>query len=1043
MKNKMANKLLAILLSAAMAVTVLPQTSAFATEAGESEIAVEEIEVTDLSEQTGEDSADVEGETEEDAEIEAEKTESVPGDSRETAIEVKEDEKKTVRLIEYIDDEVGFAEGCFLYLKVIPQKTGVYEISFDGNEEYIDCCIVHSFPENKFIALAGQPVYIDFFDEDGKEPQDFNITVTCTEEWGKADGITVGKEETKITLVMNKIYPITFKEYGNYNLTATSGSYTIYRLSSSGLFDTYYTGRTSVSLNQGDTYYFYSKEGAEASIVGSDVGSLQVGENVTEYETIYSFTAPEAGTYAFCGFKKINSEINDYTKGFVTSLSKDEILYVKGCPYSYGDLGTDTYETKSYICKVQDTVTALGNVTLEGTKWKQLCYQNTSDKNITLFLSEGFDSVNVDGIIGLYNASTGWSVDTISYKNIITCQPGEKLYIFIQNNADTDSTVCVRKLVEDNENNLTEKSATFSQTDSAAVKYGNLSAINALDKEMELKVNNSTDYTRYILGAVNPDGIIEWGISRSITNNTIRLNDQYDYIAIYEDIIGSGSSSYSISVSEVAYQTLDLGKQNEVARNGNYQIKLNLGADSAWYRLKVESGFVSLEGEDAVWIISSEDKPELYYCWRDTEEAIYLEKGKTYIFNWYLENNGIISFTQLDTAENTYSKFKEEISVSLTQDRNTVFLFFTPKEDAFVELYKVSDSIKDATIQIYEKNDYYFRNPVQIMQSGKEYLIKVNKYTTTDLTGSFQLTNNTVELSKIQTFQNEVAKIGSADQVTLESRTAIESARAAYDKLSTAAKKAVVKEQEILQVAEEKYAKLVAEKAEADKVAEEVAKKAAEEAAKKAAAEEAKKAAEEAAKKAAAEAAKKEAVGAENVVGDATYVVAENQTVIYKAPVKKDVTSVKIPETIKINDKDFTVTEIAAGAFKNNKKLTKVTISKNIKVIGKNAFYGCSALKSVTIGSKVTTIGDGAFQGCSKLTKVTIPAKVTKIGKKVFYNCKKLKTITIKTSSLKSVGKSAFKKIAKKASIKVPKKKLTAYKKLLKGKTEADTKIKK
>ncbi len=75
-----------------------------------------------------------------------------------------------------------------------------------------------------------------------------------------------------------------------------------------------------------------------------------------------------------------------------------------------------------------------------------------------------------------------------------------------------------------------------------------------------------------------------------------------------------------------------------------------------------------------------------------------------------------------------------------------------------------------------------------------------------------------------------------------------------------------------------------------------------------------------------------------------------------------------------------------------------------------------------------------AFEDCPKLTKVTLGKNVEKIGKNAFKGCKKLKAITINSSELESVGKNAFKGIYKKAKIKVPKKKLSAYKKLLKNK---------
>lgn len=107
--------------------------------------------------------------------------------------------------------------------------------------------------------------------------------------------------------------------------------------------------------------------------------------------------------------------------------------------------------------------------------------------------------------------------------------------------------------------------------------------------------------------------------------------------------------------------------------------------------------------------------------------------------------------------------------------------------------------------------------------------------------------------------------------------------------------------------------------------------------------------------------------------------------------------SYMIPDVIFINNREYKVTEIAPNAFKNSKKLKSVTIGKNIKRIGKNAFYGC----------------------------------------------KNLKKITVKSNVLKSVGKNAIKGTNKKLTIKVPKKKLSVYKKILKKKGNRKVKIKK
>ena len=145
---------------------------------------------------------------------------------------------------------------------------------------------------------------------------------------------------------------------------------------------------------------------------------------------------------------------------------------------------------------------------------------------------------------------------------------------------------------------------------------------------------------------------------------------------------------------------------------------------------------------------------------------------------------------------------------------------------------------------------------------------------------------------------------------------------------------------------------------------------------------------------------------------------------------------VVIPDTITIDGRVYTITAVGKNAFKGNTKITSVKMGNKVKSIGTNAFYGCKELKSVTIGKNVTTIGDKAFYNCAKLAAITIPSKVNKIGKQAFYKCSKLKKITIKSTRLtkKNVGSKAFGKVYSKVNVKVPKKKVKAYKSLLKSK---------
>lgn len=136
----------------------------------------------------------------------------------------------------------------------------------------------------------------------------------------------------------------------------------------------------------------------------------------------------------------------------------------------------------------------------------------------------------------------------------------------------------------------------------------------------------------------------------------------------------------------------------------------------------------------------------------------------------------------------------------------------------------------------------------------------------------------------------------------------------------------------------------------------------------------------------------------------------KNKTAEYIRTTKKNAANISIPSVVKLRGKNFKVTSIGKNAFKNNRKLKKVSMGKNVKKIGTHAFSGCKNLRKVTISKSVTAIGANAFKGCSALVMVTIPAKVKKIGTKAFYRCKNLRYIMVKTKKLTqgSVGKNAF-----------------------------------
>ncbi len=108
-------------------------------------------------------------------------------------------------------------------------------------------------------------------------------------------------------------------------------------------------------------------------------------------------------------------------------------------------------------------------------------------------------------------------------------------------------------------------------------------------------------------------------------------------------------------------------------------------------------------------------------------------------------------------------------------------------------------------------------------------------------------------------------------------------------------------------------------------------------------------------------------------------------TVEYCAAINSEASSVKIPKNIKIAGATFKVTSIAAKAFKNNKKLKSITIQAEITRIGSEAFSGCSNLSKITVKSKsIKSVGKKAFKGIKAKAKFSVPKKVKKKYKKYF-----------------------------------------------------------
>lgn len=125
---------------------------------------------------------------------------------------------------------------------------------------------------------------------------------------------------------------------------------------------------------------------------------------------------------------------------------------------------------------------------------------------------------------------------------------------------------------------------------------------------------------------------------------------------------------------------------------------------------------------------------------------------------------------------------------------------------------------------------------------------------------------------------------------------------------------------------------------------------------------------------------------------------------------------IDIPDTVKKDNIDYTVTAIGNNAFCHSYTSTNVSsvfIPATVTSIGNGAFSYCRSLATVTFaeGSQLKSIGASAFFGSEYehpiFTEIKIPDSVETIGSRAFYGCRNLKKITL-PSALKTLSLSTF-----------------------------------
>lgn len=136
-------------------------------------------------------------------------------------------------------------------------------------------------------------------------------------------------------------------------------------------------------------------------------------------------------------------------------------------------------------------------------------------------------------------------------------------------------------------------------------------------------------------------------------------------------------------------------------------------------------------------------------------------------------------------------------------------------------------------------------------------------------------------------------------------------------------------------------------------------------------------------------------------IGKNTYKVLDTKTksVLFLKTTNNKKT-ITIPSTVKIGGVKYKVNRIAANAFSKSKKVQKVVIGSNVKVISKNAFKGARRLRTIVIKStKLTKKGVRNSLKGSKVVSVKIyktAKKKKKLYKKIFAKRNSGKKVKIK-----------------------------------------------
>lgn len=127
--------------------------------------------------------------------------------------------------------------------------------------------------------------------------------------------------------------------------------------------------------------------------------------------------------------------------------------------------------------------------------------------------------------------------------------------------------------------------------------------------------------------------------------------------------------------------------------------------------------------------------------------------------------------------------------------------------------------------------------------------------------------------------------------------------------------------------------------------------------------------------------------GTKYTVGGNQYTVLKAGLTVRFSKANPKAKTVTIPNTITVDGINYKVAEVGANAFKNNKKVKKVTIGANVVKVANKAFNKCPSLRNVIIKTTLLTKKTASKKCFSKVHKkmvIKVPKKVKKSYVKIF-----------------------------------------------------------